>query len=147
MRITKLVEFVKVESFADDNKYLDYIKYNKTPYYYIDDGKINGFVQMRKYKIISYNDIILYLQTIKKYCYYFSNIVTVTQELFIKINELKKILVLNHIKCEDILLVQINLVSLLLDGECGKSYIRYLNGIVCKLYQHINQIKEKIKLT
>lgn len=147
MRITKLVEFVKVESFSDDNKYLDYIKYNKTPYYYIDDYKINGFVQMRKYKIISYNDIILYLQIIKKYCYYFSNIVKVTQELFIKINELKKILVLNHIKCEDSLLLQINLVSLLLDGECGNSYICHLNGIVCKLYQHINQIKEKIKLT
>ena len=147
MRITKLVEFVTVESVADDNKYLDYIKYNKTPYYYIDDYKINDFVQMRKYKLISYNDIILYLQTIKKYCYYFSNIVKVTKELFVKINELKKILVLNYIKCEDILLVQINLVSLLLDGECGNSYIRYLNGIVGKLYQHINQIKEKIKLT
>ena len=147
MRITKLVEFVNVDSFTDDNKYLDYIKYNKTPYYYIDDYKINDFVQMRKYKLISYNDIILYLQTIKKYCYYFSNIVKVTKELFVKINELKKILVLNYIKCEDILLVQINLVSLLLDGECGNSYIRYLNGIVGKLYQHINQIKEKIKLT
>lgn len=141
--------FDKVLSYNDNVKYnhLDYIGNTNQSYFYLDDTlKRNGIINILTYKAISYNNIILYLRTIKQYCYYFSHVFNINKTLLYYINEIYNFLKTAPIKCDIKLLIQINLLSLLLKGNDDENYLSHINVLSSSLNEYINNIKEKIKL-
>lgn len=141
--------FDKILTYYGNVKFnqFDYIENIGQPYFYLgEELKNNDFMTMINYKTISYNNIILYIQVIKRYCYYFSHIVKIDKTLFYYIDEIYNFLKKSPIKCDIKFLIQINLLSLLLKGNDGEVYISHLNILSLSLNEYINSIKEKIKL-